>query len=157
MLTPRRPPRPRPRWAASLAAAGLSCLVMVTACTSGGAGSAQASGVVSATTPGLRWHSCTNQGPRMQCSSLQVPLDYAHPAGRKITLALSMVAATAPAAKQQGDLLVNPAALTITANGQTITYGTTVPATTVSYNGFITGESSASLTSQPKRFSQSAA
>jgi pimeloyl-ACP methyl ester carboxylesterase len=35
-------------------------------------------------------------------------LDYAHPAGRKITLALLEVPATAPAASQQGDLLVNP-------------------------------------------------
>jgi len=108
MLTPRRPGRPRPRWVVSLAVAGVSCLVIVTACTSGGTSSAQASGAVSATTPGLRWHSCTNQGPRMQCSSLQVPLDYAHPQGRKITLALSMVAATAPVSQQQGDLLVNP-------------------------------------------------
>ena len=48
-----------------------------------------------------------------------------------------------------GDLTVNPAALTITANGQTITYGTTVPATTASYTGFVNGETSASLTTQP--------
>jgi pimeloyl-ACP methyl ester carboxylesterase len=44
----------------------------------------------------------------MQCASLRVPLDYSHPAGRKITLALSMVPASAPAAQRQGDLLVNP-------------------------------------------------
>jgi pimeloyl-ACP methyl ester carboxylesterase len=44
----------------------------------------------------------------MQCASLPVPLDYSHPAGRKITLALSMIPATAPPAKRQGDLLVNP-------------------------------------------------
>ena len=44
----------------------------------------------------------------MQCASLQVPLDYARPGGRKITLALSRVPATAPAGQQQGDLLVNP-------------------------------------------------
>ena len=37
-----------------------------------------------------------------------MPLDYAHPAGRKITLALSRVQATAPPSQQQGDLLVNP-------------------------------------------------
>ncbi len=37
-----------------------------------------------------------------------MPLDYAHPAGRKITLALSRVPATAPPSQQQGDLLVNP-------------------------------------------------
>ena len=48
-----------------------------------------------------------------------------------------------------GDLTVNPAALTITANGQTITYGTTVPTTTASYTGFVNGETSANLTTQP--------
>ena len=37
-----------------------------------------------------------SQGASLQCASLQVPLDYAHPAGRKITLALSRVPATAP-------------------------------------------------------------
>jgi pimeloyl-ACP methyl ester carboxylesterase len=39
---------------------------------------------------------------------LQVPLDYQHPDGRHISLALSEVAATAPASQQQGVLLVNP-------------------------------------------------
>jgi pimeloyl-ACP methyl ester carboxylesterase len=37
-----------------------------------------------------------------------VPLSYARPGGRKITLALSEIRATAPASRQQGDLLVNP-------------------------------------------------
>jgi pimeloyl-ACP methyl ester carboxylesterase len=44
----------------------------------------------------------------MRCASLRVSLDYRHPAGRKIALALSEVPATAPRASQQGDLLVNP-------------------------------------------------
>jgi len=44
----------------------------------------------------------------MDCASLPVPLDYRHPSGRKITLALSMIRATAPPSQQQGDLLVNP-------------------------------------------------
>ena len=44
----------------------------------------------------------------MQCASLQVPLDYSRPDGRKITLALSEVPATAPASQRQGVLLVNP-------------------------------------------------
>ncbi len=56
----------------------------------------------------LHWQPCTSQGFTMQCASLQVPLDYARPAGRTITLALSRVPATAPARQQQGDLLVNP-------------------------------------------------
>jgi pimeloyl-ACP methyl ester carboxylesterase len=61
-----------------------------------------------ATTSHLSWHACGGQGVALLCSTLQVPLDYAHPAGRKITLALSEVRATAPATQQQGDLLVNP-------------------------------------------------
>jgi pimeloyl-ACP methyl ester carboxylesterase len=44
----------------------------------------------------------------VQCASLQVPLDYRHPAGRKITLALDRVPATAPEDQRQGVLLVNP-------------------------------------------------
>jgi pimeloyl-ACP methyl ester carboxylesterase len=44
----------------------------------------------------------------MLCASLRVPLDYRHPAGRQITLALSEAPASAPAAQQQGDLLFNP-------------------------------------------------
>jgi pimeloyl-ACP methyl ester carboxylesterase len=37
-----------------------------------------------------------------------VPVDYAHPAGRKLTLALTEIPATAPKDQQLGDLLVNP-------------------------------------------------
>jgi pimeloyl-ACP methyl ester carboxylesterase len=81
-------------------------------CTSSGSpGSAAASS-------GLRWHECPQAaaGPpgtggapiRMRCASLQVPLNYADPGGRKITLALSEVPATAPAARRLGVLLVNP-------------------------------------------------
>ena len=39
---------------------------------------------------------------------MQVPLNYSDPGGRKITLALSEVPATAPAGQRQGVLLVNP-------------------------------------------------
>jgi len=44
----------------------------------------------------------------MKCASLPVPLNYADPSGRKITIALSMVPATAPRSQQQGIMLVNP-------------------------------------------------
>ncbi len=37
-----------------------------------------------------------------------MPLNYADPGGRKITLALSEIPATAPAGQRQGVLLVNP-------------------------------------------------
>jgi len=85
---------------ASLAvlAAGLS------AC-SGGPPSA-----VLAARPGssLSWHSCHKSKVAMQCATLTVPLDYAHPHGRTITLALSEIPATVPAGQRLGPLLVNP-------------------------------------------------
>jgi pimeloyl-ACP methyl ester carboxylesterase len=44
----------------------------------------------------------------MRCATLTVPLDYAHPHGRTIALALSEIPATAPAGQRLGPLLVNP-------------------------------------------------
>ncbi len=115
--------------AALLAALGLS------ACTSGGASPAPASASTSAVTPSasapggssaaspgaaagsaailpqassLHWQACAGQQAGLRCASLQVPLNYADPGGRKITIALSMVPATAPPAQQQGVMLVNP-------------------------------------------------
>ncbi len=95
-----------------LTACGL--LLAVAGCTAtagsaGGSSSPAASpGAARSAAGPLHWHSCLVQGASLQCASLQVPLDYARPNGRKITLALSRVAATAPASQQQGDLLVNP-------------------------------------------------
>ena len=42
-----------------------------------------------------------------------------------------------------------PAALTITANNQTKVYGAALPTLTASYSGFVNGDTSASLTTQP--------
>jgi pimeloyl-ACP methyl ester carboxylesterase len=42
------------------------------------------------------------------CAQLAVPLDYAHPGGAKISLAVSMVRHTVPDADYQGVMLVNP-------------------------------------------------
>src|ERR1022692_4208753 len=110
--------RLRSRRAAPLAALSISCAALAAAgCTTSASPSTQGSSAAAGTSaasaaPGqgaaLRWHSCAAEGPRMRCSTLQVPLDYTHPNGRKITLALSMAPATAPAGQQQGDLLVNP-------------------------------------------------
>ncbi|MEU6551977.1 alpha/beta hydrolase [Streptomyces sp. NPDC046915] len=53
------------------------------------------------------WKKCgTTDYPTLQCASLKVPLDHAHPAGAQITLALSRVPHTAKT--YQGPLLVNP-------------------------------------------------
>ncbi|MCW2870149.1 MAG: tap 6 [Streptomyces oryziradicis] len=53
------------------------------------------------------WKSCHSAAfPKLWCASVEVPLDYAHPDGRKITLALSQVPHTAK--ESLGPLLVNP-------------------------------------------------
>jgi pimeloyl-ACP methyl ester carboxylesterase len=56
----------------------------------------------------LDWQPCTGQLGGLECASLQVPLNYADPGGRKISIALSMLPATAPTSQQQGVMLVNP-------------------------------------------------
>jgi pimeloyl-ACP methyl ester carboxylesterase len=98
--------------AAALAAAGCTASGSTGSGNSGSGGSSGPGSPAVSAAPGqaaaLHWHSCSAQGAQLQCASLQVPLSYAHPDGRKITLALSKVAATAPASQQQGDLLVNP-------------------------------------------------
>jgi pimeloyl-ACP methyl ester carboxylesterase len=90
--------------AATLAIAG--CTSSGAAAQGGGSPSAQAAPPAGAATP--HWHPCSLAGAAVQCATLRVPLDYQHPSGRKITLALSMVPATAPASQREGDLLVNP-------------------------------------------------
>jgi pimeloyl-ACP methyl ester carboxylesterase len=113
--------RPVKRWVA-LAAAALAVGAGLSACTSGStSGSAAARGgptatggdgsgtaAVVPTASTLRWSQCSGRLAGAECASLAVPLNYADPGGRKITLALSMIPATAPAARQQGVLLVNP-------------------------------------------------
>ncbi len=59
----------------------------------------------------LHWHPCTGQLAQQgvpECAMLSVPVDYAKPGGRHISLALDMIPATAPKSQQQGILLVNP-------------------------------------------------
>ena len=117
MNLPRRmsPLRPaRPAWLAATAAVGAALLAVAGCTASGGAATASSPSTApgSATDPAgasaLHWHPCSIEGTSLQCARLSVPLDYAHPSGRKITIALSRVQATAPPSQQQGDLLVNP-------------------------------------------------
>jgi pimeloyl-ACP methyl ester carboxylesterase len=113
MPSPRRSPSAFPRGIAALTTV-LACAValILAGCTSAATfaqGSPpQAPAAERAAGTRLDWQPCTIAGAGMQCASLAVPLDHRHPAGRKITLALSMVPATAPADQRQGDLLVNP-------------------------------------------------
>src|SRR5262249_1433581 len=55
----------------------------------------------------LHWHACPTGG-RLRCGHIKVPLNYRDPGGRKISLALTEVPATAPASRRLGILLVNP-------------------------------------------------
>jgi len=73
----------------------------------GGAGPSQSQAGGGST---LNWQSCANGGTvaSLRCGRIQVPVNYADPSGRKITLALTEVPATAPASQQQGIMLVNP-------------------------------------------------
>jgi len=108
---------------------GLAALAGVTACTSASptvtdtgpapANSAQASPGGNApagdsilpTDAALDWHSCSGQLAQegvADCTMLSVPLNYADPGGRHISLALDMIPATAPRSQQQGIMLVNP-------------------------------------------------
>jgi len=107
----------------------LAALTGLTACTSSGsaaspqssaatatataqAGSTQAaSGSILPSHSTLHWHSCSGQLAEEgvpDCTMLSVPLNYADPGGRHISLALDMIPATAPTGQQQGIMLVNP-------------------------------------------------
>jgi pimeloyl-ACP methyl ester carboxylesterase len=102
--------------------------VGVAGCSSGPAGpggsSSRSAGSPAASTPSspgssgsvtsLSWRPCPQaaggapDASQLRCARLQVPLNYSNPGGRKITLALSEIPATAPAGQRQGVLLVNP-------------------------------------------------
>ncbi|MFE3742703.1 alpha/beta hydrolase [Streptomyces sp. NPDC059134] len=67
-------------------------------------------GVSMAATPDtVRWGPCPEDiaAPRLQCSTLDVPLDYRDPDGRQIEIAISRLASENPS-KRRGVLLTNP-------------------------------------------------
>ena len=104
------------RLAVSVAASLVTLLALVvSACTTSGPATGATPSAAGGSNSGLvpddstlHWHACGGQLQDLECGSLQVPVNYADPNGRKLTLALSMVPATAPVSKQQGILLVNP-------------------------------------------------
>ncbi len=119
-----------PRCAAAALAVAAAALLGISACsaaatssgpaTSSGAaagstqqaGSApQATGPIIPAHSTLHWHACSGQLAQEgvpDCTMLSVPLNYADPGGRHISLALDMIPATAPKSEQQGIMLVNP-------------------------------------------------
>ncbi|WP_326836538.1 alpha/beta hydrolase [Amycolatopsis rhabdoformis] len=69
--------------------------------------------VVSPPAQGLQWQQCAKiaegwtGGATSECTTVRVPLDYDHPEGRQLTLALSRVRASDPV-HRRGVVLVNP-------------------------------------------------
>lgn len=60
---------------------------------------------------GIRFGACpadTRLKAPIQCGRVQVPVDYAHPQGAKISLLVSRLRASGPAARRQGALVFNP-------------------------------------------------
>ncbi len=88
----------------------VAMLLVVTACSSGDDATRTAGTAPGATeemllgSASLRWESC---GSRLQCGSLEVPLDYDDPSGSTITLAVAMLPAADPDARI-GVLVTNP-------------------------------------------------
>src|SRR5262245_27496640 len=96
-----------PLTAAMVTAAGLiaACAVPTTAATSprGAEPQARTSIAAAAQVPKLHWTSCHDE---FQCATARVPLDYRHPGGTKISIAVVRHVATDPA-KRIGSLFVN--------------------------------------------------
>ncbi|WP_413798012.1 alpha/beta hydrolase [Streptomyces iranensis] len=65
-------------------------------------------------TPHLRFAACPDSVPNppapehVECATLAVPLDWSHPDGRRVRVAVSRVRASGPPAERRGILLVNP-------------------------------------------------
>lgn len=66
-----------------------------------------------------------------------------------VTVAVTDHSKTPMSASQDYTLVVDQAELTVTANNSTMTYGSAVPSLAVSYNGFVNGDNSSSLTTMP--------
>ncbi|MFC9685978.1 alpha/beta hydrolase [Streptomyces sp. NPDC056948] len=64
---------------------------------------------VAATPDPVRWGPCPEKvaSPRLECSTLEVPLDYRDPDGRQIEIAISRLASEEPS-RRRGVLLTNP-------------------------------------------------
>jgi len=127
MSMSRRGGRPA-RGAVAALAAGAAVLLGAGACSGGSASSGQASSAAGSTAQAggstaqaagpvvpqhstLHWHACAGvlgQQGVPDCTTLSVPVNYAQPGGRHISLALDMIPATAPRSQQQGIMLVNP-------------------------------------------------
>ena len=81
-----------------------------TAATAASSTAASSSAAVSSSAR-ITWGKCSDPDlakAKAQCGFLKVPLDYRHPKGAKISLAVSRIKHTSPASQYQGIILTNP-------------------------------------------------
>jgi pimeloyl-ACP methyl ester carboxylesterase len=94
------------RAAAAAAATGLMAVLAVSACAAAPPGAAPQAGTTAAAAPRipvLNWHACDDG---FQCATARVPLDYRHPRGTLIRIAVIRHLATGPG-RPVGSLFVN--------------------------------------------------
>jgi pimeloyl-ACP methyl ester carboxylesterase len=98
----------KPRRIFSVAVVGV--VAAATVASLGASASASVSST-SASVASIAWGACTEQDlidAGGQCGLVAVPLDYAHPNGTKIQIAVSRIPHTSPDSQYQGVMLVNP-------------------------------------------------
>jgi pimeloyl-ACP methyl ester carboxylesterase len=86
--------------------AGVTAAGMGVAASAGAAAAPKAPAAAS-----IAWGPCSDPSLKQvhaQCGFLKVPLDYGHPNGAKISLAVSRIRHTSPASRYQGVILTNP-------------------------------------------------
>ena len=94
---------------------GFTAPTLASAATAGAgaatAGAGAASPGLGAGTNSISWHTCANKDLAQagaQCGYLSVPLDYSHPRGAKIKIAVSRIRHTSNARNYRGIILTNP-------------------------------------------------
>ncbi|MFI6316702.1 alpha/beta fold hydrolase [Nonomuraea sp. NPDC050556] len=99
----------------------------------------------------LPWASCGLESyPTLQCAKLEVPLDYRHPGGAKVKIALSRPPATAPADERQGPLFLNPGGPGISGIAMAGWFPTHLPADVAATYDFIGFDLRLSQSSEPR-------
>ena len=93
---------------ATLAVAGAGLSVLLQGLPASAASSRTAPAASAPASGSVAWSPCTGELEGLECASIQVPLDYRRPHGKKIKIALTRRAHTVPAKKYQGVLLLNP-------------------------------------------------
>lgn len=88
-------------------------------------------------------------GDNVTSPTCSVAVPAGNPVGTYTTTCMGAVGANYSIIYASGTLTIKPVPLTITASSATITYGGAVPTITPSYNGFVNGDTAASLSSAP--------